>query len=76
MSLLAQPGGDGHQGVLGVAPGGEGVGGGVVDDVDLRHRHAGRDGHLLHHVEELRVVLAARAGGPATSPGPRWSPPK
>ena len=55
--LLEQPGGDGHRGVLRVASGGEGVRGGVVDDVDLRHRQAAGEAHLGHHVEELLVLV-------------------
>ena len=54
VELLEQPCRDRDRGVLRIAPGGERVGRGVVDDVDLRHRHVRGDRHLAHDVHELR----------------------
>ncbi len=54
--LGAQAAGDGDRGVLRVAPGGEGVEGGVVDEKDSGHRHARGDGKLFDHIEKLWVV--------------------
>ena len=57
VELLQQPGRDGDGRVLRVAPRREGIGRRVVDDIDARHRDVRRDGHLLHHVEELWRLL-------------------
>ena len=45
--------------MLGVTAGSEGVGRGVVDDVDLGHRHARRDRHLVDDVVQRRGLLRA-----------------
>src|SRR5215216_5222591 len=50
--------------MLGVAARGEGVRGGVVDDVDLRHREARGYGHLLDHVEEYGCIIVCDLPGP------------
>ncbi len=52
--LLKQPGRGGNGGVLRVAAGGKGVGLGIVDDIDLRHRQAGALRQLAHDIEKLR----------------------
>ena len=61
VELLEQAGRDRHGRVLRIAPGGEGVGRGVVDDVDPGHRHVGGDGHLADDVHELRRRRARRS---------------
>ena len=40
----------------GVDPGSKRIRRGGIDDVDFRHRDSGRDGHLLDHIEELRII--------------------
>ena len=64
IELLEEAGRDRDRRVLRIAAGREGVRRGVVDDVDRRHRHVGRDRQLAHDVHELRrgglVDLAAR----------------
>src|SRR5215213_10807099 len=50
--------------MLGVAARGEGVRGGVDDDVDLRHREARGNGHLLDHVEEYGCIIVCDLPGP------------
>ena len=55
--LLAKPGGDGDGGVLGIAPGGEGVERGVVDHVNARLGNARSDRQFLDHVVQLAVRL-------------------
>ena len=60
--LLQQPGGDGDGGVLGVAPGGEGVRGGVVDDVDAGLRQPAGDAEPLDQVVQPGVLAAGRPG--------------
>ena len=63
---LHHPARDGDRGVLRVAPGGEGVGRRLLDDVDRRHvGQAGGDRHLLDDVEELRLVLVGHLVGAA-----------
>ncbi|MPL95125.1 hypothetical protein SDC9_41291 [bioreactor metagenome] len=77
VQLFQKPPGDGHAGVLGVPPGGEGVHGLVLDEVHLRHGHPSCDGKLLHHVPELGglvvgdLLRAARSQdhGSAEPPG-------
>ena len=64
VELFEEAAGDGDGGVLGVAARGEGVRGGVVDDVDLRHREARGYGHLLDHVEEYGGVVVRDLPGP------------
>ena len=54
VELLEQPGRDRDRRMLRVAAGGERVGRRVLDQVDARHRHVGRDGHLAHDVHQLR----------------------
>ncbi len=52
---------DGDGCVAGLVSGGEGVDAVlVVHDVDLRHGHAGRDGHFLDDVEQLAFVRIGR----------------
>ena len=64
VEALEQPARDGDGGVLRVAPGGEGVGRGLVDDVHRRHlRQAGGDRHLLDDVVELRRLARGSRGG-------------
>ena len=48
-----------------IAARGEGVGGGVADEIDLRHRHAGGDGHFLDDVEQFGIVRMLNRRGPA-----------
>jgi len=43
IELVEEAGRDRDRGVLRIPPGRERIRGGVVDDVDLRHRHAGRE---------------------------------
>ena len=57
VELLEEAGRDRDGCVLGVAAGGEGVGRGVVDDVDLGHRHIRRQRQLLDDVQQLRRGL-------------------
>ena len=54
VELLEEAGRDGDRRMRRVAAGGEGVGRGVVDDVDLGHRDVGGDGQLAHDVHQLR----------------------
>ena len=54
VELLEQPGRDRDRRMLRVAAGRERVGRRVLDQVDARHRHVGRDGHLAHDVHQLR----------------------
>jgi hypothetical protein len=52
---------DGDGGVAGLVAGGEGVDAVLlVHDIDLRHRHAGGDGHFLDDVEQLAFVGIGR----------------
>src|SRR5262249_40236237 len=51
---LEDPTRRGHDGVLRIATGGEGVRRGLVDDVDLRHRYVRELRHLRDHAVELR----------------------
>ena len=74
VELFEEAAGDGDGGVLGVAARGEGVRGGVVDDVDLRHREAGGYRHLLDHVEQDGGVVVRDLPGPATRRGPSCRP--
>ena len=53
---LEEAGGRRDDRVLRVAPGREGVRCRILDDVDLRHRGAGRDGEVLDDAVEPRVV--------------------
>ncbi|MPN40734.1 hypothetical protein SDC9_188273 [bioreactor metagenome] len=46
-------GGGRHRGVVGIAPGGKGVGLGLVDDVHLGHRQVGTLRQLAHHVVQI-----------------------
>src|SRR5919199_4264944 len=64
VQLLEQARGYGYGGVLRAAARGEGVGGRVLDDVDLRHRQAAGDGHLLDDVEEDGGVLVGYLSSP------------
>src|ERR671912_2274910 len=64
VELFEEATGDGDGGVLGVAARGEGVRGGIVDDVDLRHRETRCYGHLLDHVEEYGCVIVCDLPGP------------
>src|SRR3712207_3936634 len=64
VQLLEEPRGDGDGGVIRIPPRGEGVGGRVLDDVDLRHREAGGYGHLLDDVEEDGGVVVGDLPGP------------
>ena len=57
VELGEQPTGHGHRGVLGVATGGEGIGGAVLDDVDLRLGDASADDELLDDMMQLRLLL-------------------
>ena len=64
VEALEQPAGHGDGRVLRVAPGGQGVGRLLVEDVHRRHlRQAGGDRHLLDHVVELRRLLVGHAVG-------------
>src|SRR5918996_3263902 len=54
--LSEKSGGDGDGGVLGIAAGGERVGGRVVDDVDPRLGDAGRNAESFDDVVELLVA--------------------
>ena len=66
VEAVEQPARDGDGGVLRVATGGQGVGRGLVEHVHRRHlRQAGGDGHLLDHVEELRLLGVGHAAGAA-----------
>jgi hypothetical protein len=49
-----QAGGGGHGRVLRIAAGGEGIGLGLVDDVDLRHGQFGARRQIAHHAIEFR----------------------
>jgi hypothetical protein len=52
---------DGDGGVAGFVAGGEGVDAVLlVHDIDLRHGHAGGDGHFLDDVEQLAFVGIGR----------------
>ena len=55
---LANAGGHGDGCVLGAAARGEGIGLHRVHRVHARHRHAGALRDVLHHCEELRVLVA------------------
>ena len=59
VELLQEAGGDRDRCVLRVAAGGEGVGGGVVDDVDLGHRHVRGDRHLRTTLMSCGAVVAS-----------------
>ena len=61
-------------GVLRVTAGREGIGRGVVDDVDARLGDVGREAQLAHDVDELRGVLPRSPRAPATPPSTRLSP--
>src|SRR3712207_1594213 len=66
VELLQEARGDGDGGVLGIPARREGVGGGVLDDVDLRHREPAGYRHLLDDVVEnwgLFVCHLLRARG-------------
>ena len=66
VEAVEQPARDGDGGVLRVAPGGQGVGRGLVEHVHRRHlRQAGGDRHLLDDVEELRLLGVGHAVGAA-----------
>src|SRR5215211_193071 len=72
VELVQEAGGHGDGGVLRVATRGEGVGGGIVDNVDLRHRKARGQRHLLDDVEEDGGVVVGdllRARGGEHHPG-------
>jgi len=56
VQALQQPGGRGDGGVGRVAARREGVGLGVVDQVDLGHRHAGAPGQAFHDAVELAAA--------------------
>ena len=59
---------DGDGGVAGFVAGGEGVDAVlVVHDVDLRHGHAGGDGHFLDDVEQFAFVGIVRVRVDETS---------
>ncbi len=61
-----EAGGDSDGGGLGAAAGGEGVGGRIVDDVNLgQGRQTRRDLHLFDDVEQLRVHIVSDRPGPA-----------
>ena len=52
---------DGDGGVAGLVAGGEGVDAVLlVHDIDLRHGHAGGDGHFLDDVEQLALIGIVR----------------
>ena len=59
--LVHQARGDGNCGVVGVAAGGEGVGGGVVDDVNTRLGDTGSDRDLLDQI--VQAPNSSRAAG-------------
>ena len=70
--LLQQAGGDGDGRVLRVAAGGEGVGAGVVDDVDPRLRQPAGDAQALDEVVAAARTRVGSAGlGPAHGQGDR-----
>ena len=60
---LEEAGGDRHRAVFGVAAGGEGVGCGRVDHVDVGGGHAGADGHRFGDVDQVAVLLEGRLTG-------------
>ena len=60
-SICDATAGDADGGVAGGVAGGKGIDGRLlVEHIDLRHRHAGGDGHFLDHIEQLALV---RVGG-------------
>jgi hypothetical protein len=63
VELLEETRGHGGRGVRGISARGEGVGGRVVDDVNLWHREAGSYHHLLNDVEEDGGVLVGSLVG-------------
>ena len=67
--LLEQAGRDGDGGVLRVPPGGEGVGGVVLDDVEAGLGQAGGDAQALDDVVEPGVLLDRRRAGPGSCAG-------
>ena len=64
VELLQQAGRHGDRGVLGVAPGGEGVRRRVVDDVDPRLRQPAGDAQALDEVVQAAVLLRIGRAGP------------
>ncbi len=69
VELLHEAGRDGHDRMPGIAAGGEGIGRRIVDHVDRRHRHPGRDRHLMDDVEQHLVM--GRFRGPRGARGQR-----
>ena len=65
VELLEDASRDADDGRLGLAPRGEGVGGGVVDDVALGARDAGGDGQALDDVIEIGELVLGHGPGPA-----------
>src|SRR3546814_7475589 len=69
VQLLEQARGDGDGRVLRVAPGGEGVRRGIVDDVDAGLGEPACDAEPLDEVVQPRVLLHRRGLGPADGEG-------